>query len=212
MHFSTASSSQRLPFKRNGILWMSLAAFTTVWIYTLVQTNDLNNWLLENLLVVVLLLALGLTYHRYRFSDLSYVLIALFLVVHVYGSTYTYAENPLGDWIKQVLHWKRNPYDRLVHFSFGLLLAYPAREWLLTVEHTARHWAYWIPVGLGLLLGAGYELMEWLVADVFFSQQGPAYLGTQGDVWDAQKDMALGLAGAAIAMGLTFLSVERERE
>ena len=200
MTFTTSSSSQHIPLLKNNWIKLYLFFFIGVWTYTLIATSDLNNWLLENTLVVLLLLVLGISYKKYSFSDLSYLLITLFLYVHVYGSTYTYAENPLGDRIKELFDTERNQYDRIVHFSFGFLLAYPTREFFVRFLKL-KNWLCWVlPVEISLSVGAAYELIEWAVADIFFKKQGAAYLGTQGDIWDAQKDMFLAFAGALIAM------------
>lgn len=200
MTFTTTSSTRRIPFLKNNWIKLYLLVFISIWTYTFIVTPDLNNWLLENTLVVLFLIPLILTYKKYPLSDLSYLLITLFLCVHVYGSTYTYAENPLGYWLKELFDTKRNQYDRIVHFSFGLLLAYPMRELFLTILKLKK-WLTWVlPVEISLSIGAAYELIEWAVADIFFKKQGAAYLGTQGDIWDAQKDMFLAFAGALLAM------------
>ena len=127
MPFTLAISANRTPFKQNPWLWIFLTSFATIWISTLVGTNDLNNWLLENTLTVIFFLFLLFSYKKYQFSDLSYLLITVYLCLHVYGAKYTYAENPFGYWLKDHMGWKRNHYDRIVHFSFGFLLAYPMR-------------------------------------------------------------------------------------
>ncbi|MBC7487319.1 MAG: DUF2238 domain-containing protein [Cytophagaceae bacterium] len=210
MTFTTTSSTRRTPFLKNNWIKLYLLVFISIWTYTFIVTPDLNNWLLENTLVVLFLIPLILTYRKYPLSDLSYLLIALFLCVHVYGSTYTYAENPLGDWLKELFDTKRNQYDRIVHFSFGFLLAYPMRELFLNI-FKLKKWLTWVlPVEISLSIGAAYELIEWAVADIFFKNQGAAYLGTQGDVWDAQKDMFLAFAGALIAM-ITLVLIKKIR-
>ena len=141
-------------------------------------------------------------------SDFSYLLITVFLCVHVYGSTYTYAENPFGDWLKEFFHAKRNLYDRIMHFSVGFLLAYPMRELFIRILKL-KTWLGWVlPVEVSLSVGAAYELIGWAVADVFFKKQGAAYLGTQGDIWDAQKDMFLAFSGALIAI-LLLASIKK---
>jgi len=200
MTFTTTSSTRRTPFLKNNWIKLYLLVFIGIWAYTFIVTPDLNNWLLENTLVVLFLIPLLLTYRKYPLSDLSYLLIALFLSVHVYGSTYTYAENPLGDWLKELFDTKRNQYDRMVHFSFGFLLAYPMRELFLTILKLKKWVAWALPVEISLSIGALYEIIEWAVADIFFKNQGASYLGTQGDIWDAQKDMFLAFLGAFIAM------------
>jgi putative membrane protein len=199
MNFTIAISNHRVPFKKNYWLWLYMLVFTGIWISTYTGTTDINNWMLENALVVLFLIFLFFTYRRYQFSDLTYLLIFIYLCLHVYGSKYTYAENPFGYWLKDQLQWQRNNYDRLVHFSFGFLLAYPMRELFLKWLRYPKLVSWILPIEITLSISAFYELVEWAVADVFFKAQGDAYLGTQGDIWDAQKDIFLAVIGAIIA-------------
>ena len=149
MSFTVAISPTRKPFKSNPLLWILSCAFFIVWLSTIIGTTDLNNWLLENTLTFLFITFLISTIKKYQFSDLSYLLICIYLCLHVYGSKYTYAENPFGYWLKDYFHFGRNHYDRIVHFSFGFLLAYPMRElflrwlkypktvsWILPIEIT----------------------------------------------------------------------------
>jgi putative membrane protein len=99
----------------------------------------------------------------------------------------------------EIFNFKRNHYDRIVHFSFGFLLAYPMREMFLNWLRFPVWVAWVLPLEITLSISAFYELIEWAVADVFFQAQGDAYLGTQGDVWDAQKDIFLATIGAVLA-------------
>ena len=108
----------------------------------------------------------------------------------------------------EIFNFKRNHYDRIVHFSFGFLLAYPMREMFLNWLRFPVWVAWVLPLEITLSISAFYELIEWAVADVFFQAQGDAYLGTQGDVWDAQKDMALAFSGAVLSM-LLFSTLKR---
>ncbi len=199
MPFSLAISNYRTPFQKNYWLWIFITVFTGIWISTLVGTTDMNNWLLENTLVFLFLAFLLFTYRKYKFSDLSYLLVCVYLCLHVYGSKYTYAENPFGYWLKEVFHTERNHYDRIVHFSFGFLLAYPMRELFLKWIGYPKLVSWILPIEITLSISAFYELIEWAVADVFFKAQGDAYLGTQGDIWDAQKDIFLAFSGAILA-------------
>ncbi|MBL7837105.1 MAG: DUF2238 domain-containing protein, partial [Bacteroidetes bacterium] len=114
MKFSTAVSNFRIPLKVNTWLWMFIVVFTGIWISTLVGTSDLNNWLLENALTFISLIFLIFSFKRYQFSDLSYLLIFIYLCLHVYGSKYTYADNPFGYWLQDVFQTERNHYDRIV--------------------------------------------------------------------------------------------------
>lgn len=204
--YSTASTTQRTPFSENGLLKIFVLVFTLCWVATLVVTPDLANWITENALTVLLLIGLTISYKRFKFSDLSYTLIFVYILLHIYGATYTYAENPFGYWLKDLLGWERNHYDRIVHFSFGLMLAYPMRDYFMNWFKWPV-WVCWVlPIEITMSFSGLYEIIEWLVADVFFPAEGVAYLGTQGDVWDAQKDMVLAFSGATISMLLACWS------
>ena len=199
MPFTIAISEFRITFRNNRWLQVFVLLFFAVWIKTFIGTTDMHNWILENTLVFIFLIFLTFTYKKYQFSDLSYLLVCVYLCLHVYGSQYTYAENPLGYWLQDVFHASRNHYDRIVHFSFGFLLAYPMREMFLRWLRFPSWVAWSLPVEITMSISAMYELVEWAVADVFFPSQGVAYLGTQGDIWDAQKDIFLAFSGAIIA-------------
>lgn len=205
MAFTTAISKARHTLKENNWLKVFLIFFTINWINSYVGTTDTANWLLENTLVFIFIVFLIFTYKKYKFSDLSYLLVCVYLCLHVYGSKYTYAENPFGYWLKDELNLSRNHYDRIVHFSFGFLLAYPMREMFLKWLKFPKWVAWTLPIEITLSISAFYELIEWAVADVFFKAQGDAYLGTQGDIWDAQKDIFLAFTGAILATTIVSL-------
>jgi putative membrane protein len=133
-------------------------------------------------------------------SDLSYILLAVFLTLHAVGAHYTYSQVPLGDWLKDALHLSRNHFDRIVHFAFGLLLAYPVREFLLRAVGVKNFWAYYAPVSAILAFSGFFEIVESWVAMLVSPELGDAYLGTQGDIWDAQKDMTVAFVGAILTM------------
>lgn len=199
MAFTIAISPNRTPLLKNRWLQFFIIVFTSVWVSTLVGTTDMANWLMENTLVFIFLIYLIASFKKHQFSDVSYLLITIYLCLHVYGSKYTYADNPFGYWLQEVLHTQRNHYDRIVHFSFGFLLAYPMRELFLNYFKFPAWVAWSLPIEITLSISAFYELIEWSVADIFFPAQGDAYLGTQGDIWDAQKDIFLAFSGAIIA-------------
>ena len=144
-------------------------------------------------------------WRRFVFSDLSLLLLALFGTLHAYGAHYTYSETPLGNALREALGLARNPYDRVVHFAFGLLVTYPLREVALRVLHVRRLWGWLLPLLAALALSASYELVESWAARLVAPELGTAFLGTQGDEWDAQKDMGAALAGALLALGATAL-------
>jgi putative membrane protein len=186
--------------------------FAAFWVYTGLTTPDMVNWLLENTLTLSMVIFLVAFYNIFRFSDTGYTLIFLFLLLHVYGSQYQYADNPFGEWLKEQFGLQRNHYDRLVHFGFGLLLAYPMHE-VLAYGFKVKHFlSYLMPVEFILSLSALYEIVEWFVADVAFdgAEQGMEFLGMQGDIWDAQKDMGLAFLGSLFAMGVAFALRKRK--
>jgi len=205
MAFSTISSPARVPYKHNSKLQIYLAIFVVFWIYTFIITPNRTNWFTENTLTAAFLVLVTATHRKFKFSDLSYTFMFVYILLHVYGAIYTYAENPFGFWLQEKLSLERNHYDRIVHFSFGLMLAYPMRDYF-------RNWFKWprwvcsvLPVEITMSFSALYELVEWAVADILYPEEGVAFLGSQGDEWDAQKDMFLAFAGAVIIMTSRFL-------
>ena len=202
MAFSIAISNYRTPFKSNRWMQFFTVIFAINWANSYIGNTNDANWFLENTLVFLFLGFLIYSYKKFQFSDLSYLLICVYLCLHVYGSKYTYAENPFGYWLKDYFNLARNHYDRIVHFSFGFLLAYPMRELFLKWLKFPAWVAWTLPIEITLSISAFYELIEWAVADVFFKAQGDAYLGTQGDIWDAQKDIFLAFVGSIIATTL----------
>jgi len=174
--------------------------FCLVWVWAAINPVFPKDWFLENLLVFIFVPIIFISARYFKLSDSSYTLVTLFLILHVIGSHYTYAHVPLGFTIQELLGSTRNMYDRLVHFGFGLLLAYPLRDIFLRVAKVKGFWSYYLPIELVLAFSALYEIIEWLVAAIVDPEAGLAFLGAQGDIWDAQKDMALAAGGAVIAM------------
>jgi putative membrane protein len=190
----------------NNLLLVFILVFVTVWANSIIGTTDMANWIIENTLTVISLVFLISTFKAFRFNTFSYLLLTIFLCMHVYGSKYTYAENPLGFYLQDIFNSPRNQYDRLVHFSFGFLLFYPMWECFSKWLKYPKSISLSLPILLVVFVGAIYEIIEWLVADVFFTEQGISYLGTQGDIWDAQKDMAVAFVGVCLAT-LLFIFV-----
>jgi len=143
----------------------------------------------------------------FTFSRISITLIFLYLCLHEIGAHYTYSEVPYDAWFKsltgyslnETMGWSRNHFDRAIHFSYGLLLAYPIREVFLRIANVRGFWGYFLPLDLTMSTSMMYELFEWGAAEVFGGDLGMAYLGTQGDVWDAHKDTSLAMLGSFTA-------------
>jgi putative membrane protein len=200
---STSTSRKIAQVSKNRVLQGLLLWYVTIWIVTAINPLDRHDWFLENLLVISLVAVLVATYRAFPLSDLSYLLIAAFLTLHAIGAHYTYAQVPLGYWIQNAFGLSRNHFDRVVHFSFGLLMAYPIREVFLRVANARGFWAYYLPLDVTLAFSALYEIMEMVIASMVAPGTGDAWLGTQGDVWDAQKDMGLAAVGALLCMIIT---------
>jgi putative membrane protein len=198
-----------------------LALLAIWWTALAIAPLDRHAWLLENALLVVAVVVLVSTYRWFPLSRISYTLIFLFLCLHALGAHYTYADVPYDRWwasltgvtFNELVGWERNNFDRVVHFSYGLLLAYPIRELFLRIAGVRGFWGYFLPLDLTMSTSMLFELIEWFAAEVFGGDLGVAYLGTQGDVWDAHKDMALASLGALIAMSATaFLNSRARRD
>ena len=193
---------------KRKLLFGLLCWYGLLWIVLAIAPRDRQDWLLENLLALAAVAVLVATYRRFQFSTPSYVLITAFLSLHAVGAHYTYAEVPVGFWLQHLFGLSRNPFDRLVHFSYGLLLAYPLREVLIRLAGVGRFWSFYLAVS-GMLAQSGFfEIVEAVVAQIVSPELGAAYLGTQGDEWDAQNDMIAATAGALLCMATVFLSTK----
>jgi putative membrane protein len=190
------------PLRENRFLQVVVGLYAVAFGWSAIAPKYPRDWALENLLVIPFLVTLAVTHRRFVFSNFSSLLIALFLALHAYGAHYTYSETPLGAALAEAFGWARNHYDRFVHFGFGVLLAYPLHELARRVLHLRGAWAYCIPFFSAMAMSAGYEIVESWAARIVSPELGTAFLGTQGDEWDAQKDMALAMSGALIALSL----------
>jgi putative membrane protein len=185
---------------------IAVACYVGFWIVLAIHPLDRSDWLLENLLIFISVTVLAFTYRKFRFSNFSYALILIFLAFHTIGAHYTYAKVPAGFWLQNWLHLNRNHYDRVIHFSFGFLLLYPMRELLVRSARAQPQWAIWLAVAALAALSSFFEIIEAVVAQIVRPDLGAAYLGTQGDIWDAQKDMGAAFVGAVItALALVLL-------
>jgi len=190
------------PLHENRFLCGLLVLYAGVFLLAAIRPHDRSDWLLENLLIFALVGLLAAVHRRFVLSNLSHLLLFVFLCLHALGSHYTYSLVPAGFWLEETFGLSRNPYDRIVHFGFGLLLVYPLRELTRRVVHTHGPWSYVVPLLAVLSLSASYEMIEAWTARVVDPELGIAFVGAQGDEWDAQKDMALALSGALLALAL----------
>jgi len=187
-----------------------LAGFLAIFVALGIAPWYRQDWLLENLLVVIAVPLLVLTHRRLRFSNFAYTCLFVFFVLHEIGAHYTYSEVPWREWLAALTGTEaavagRNHYDRFVHFSYGLLLM-PAVVELVEARMSPRGlWRWLMPLLFVMSHSVIYEMIEWIAAVLFGGELGVAYLGTQGDEWDAQKDMALATAGAITGLVLLWI-------
>lgn len=184
---------------------LCLIAYSIVWVWAAINPVYPDDWLLENILAILGVAFFVFTYRSFPLSNLSYIPLTIFMILHAIGAHYTYAETPIGDWMAPVFGWERNNFDRVVHFLFGLLLAYPMRELYYRIIGSRGVWGIVLSIDVMISLSAIYELVEWGATVVVAPEAGAAFLGAQGDPWDAHKDMALASLGACITMGITFV-------
>ena len=186
-----------------------LLTLAAVFIWSLIKPLSLLTWALEAFPVIIAVPLLLLLYKKFRFTNLAYWLILIHAVILLVGAHYTYAHVPLFNWLKDALHLSRNHYDRLGHFAQGFIPALLAREVLLRKSPLQKgFWLGFTVICFCLAFSALYELIEWVSA-IILGAGADAFLGSQGDVWDTQKDMAFALAGAAFSL-LTLSKVHNK--
>jgi putative membrane protein len=178
-----------------------------------IKPHDRSVWLAENIFTVATVAAMLATHERWPLSDFSYTLTVAFLVMHIIGGHYTYVRVPYDDVthvmfgvrLNRLFGWARNHYDRVVHFAYGLLLAYPFFELFERYAQPVGYWSYFLSPMLVMATSMIFEVLEWWATEILGEGQGAAYLGAQGDEWDAQKDMALATLGSFLTILVVYL-------
>ncbi len=177
-----------------------IAIFLTVLVWSGLAPQDFKTWCLEVFPAVAGALVLWFTRERFPLTRLTYVLILVHAIILMIGGHYTYAEVPLGDWVRDAIDGTRNNYDKLGHFAQGFVPAIIARELVIRLHvFNSVRWRNFFIVSLCLGISAFYELIEWWVA-LASDEAADAFLGTQGYVWDTQSDMGIALLGAIVAL------------
>jgi len=181
-----------------------LGAYLVLFIVLAFNPVDRSTWWVENLTVWIIVAVLGILYCRgIRFSNTAYALMSVLIFLHTIGGHYTFAKVPF-DWVTDTFDFERNHFDRLAHFSVGFY-AYAVAEWLWVKGLVNNRFIlFTYPVFVIMAVAAGYELVEWIFAITANPEAGIAYLGSQGDIWDAQKDMLADTLGAITAVTLFF--------
>ena len=199
------------PSKATGNRFVPVLAgcYALLWILLAIHPVDRGDWFLENLLVFAAMAVLVLTYRKFQFSNVTYALIAVFLALHAVGAHYTYAKVPAGFWMADWLHLNRNHFDRVIHFGYGILFVYPLQELLRRAAEVRASWVPWLALATIIAMSSFFEILEAIIVQIVHPDLGAAYLGTQGDIWDAQKDMVAAVLGGIL--GTVAVAVVRRR-
>jgi putative membrane protein len=206
---TTASTAGYPSFGENQFLQRLSIAMAAVILIAGIHPDKIFDYFLENATAFTFLFVLALTYRKMPFSDLAYTLMFVYVCLHEWGAHYKYSDVPLGEWMKPWLHTNRNMYDRVAHFSFGLLMTYPLQEVLMRKVGVLSRWRYILPVEAILSFSAIYEMMEAGAAMVLSPERGEEFVGMQGDMWDSQEDMFM--AGIGSVAAVIILAVIRHR-
>jgi putative membrane protein len=198
---ATARSSWRIPIAL-------LSIFAAFWTWLAIAPTSRGDWMMENALTAIAIPLLVFTRNKLRLSNAAYVCLFVFFCLHTVGSHYTYSLVPYDAWwqsltgrtLNSYFGFERNHYDRLVHFLYGALIVVPSLELFIAYAPPKKAWRILMPIFFIMAHSVVYEMIEWLAALAVAPELGQAYLGTQGDAWDAQKDMALATGGAIVTM------------
>jgi len=192
-----------------------LCIFLAVWIWAAINPGNREAWLNENYITFVAVPVVIFLIRYFKLSNLSVTLITIFLCLHVIGGHFPYPDVPFGYTLAEWFNTARNQYDRLVHFSFGLLLFLPIREAFMKISKTRGFWTYYIPIDVVLALSAFFEIIELIVVGFIKPEQVAAFIGPQADIFDAPKDMLNAFVGALISMLIilvfNLLTVKKSR-
>jgi putative membrane protein len=197
---TTASTAAYPAFRDNRFLHRICAAGALVFGLCAYHPDTIFDFFLENACVLTGIGLLILGYRKLPLSDLSYLVVLAYFSLHEYGAHYKYSDVPLGEWMKPWLHTKRNMYDRVAHFSFGLLMSYPLQEFFMRVVGVRSGWRYLLPMEAILSFSAIYEILEAGMAMILTPERGEEFVGMQGDKWDSQEDMLMAGLGSVMAM------------
>lgn len=221
MKFLQPRSLSKILIAPSAYPLLLLMLFISWWTVLAIAPWYRQDWLLENLLVFIVVPLLIWNYRHLRFSNFSYTLIFIFLCLHEVGAHYTYAKVPYAAWLNHLIGmdintavgFERNQFDRSVHFLYGFLILPACIEIFEARAKLIGFWRYLVPITFIMSHSELFEMIEWQAAEIFGGPLGQAYLGTQGDIWDSQKDSAAAMIGAICSMILCqlYFSLKRKR-
>lgn len=182
----------------NTTLKLLTVFYGCVLLFSAIEPASRAVWVAEITPAILILACIILLSRSYEFSRTAYLLMFVWLVLHTIGSKYTFAEVPFN-WFNDLIQSERNNFDRVAHFSIGFY-AFPIAEYLYKKNHCTKLLASLFGLFAIMSIAAGYEIIEWWYAVLAGGDEGIAFLGSQGDVWDAQKDMLCDTLGAIISL------------
>jgi putative membrane protein len=198
----THRHAAKLPGITYPLILLGILGLVVVW--SGINPHQRFDWIVDNSLGLALIALVVFSGRYFRLSHLSYTAMFIFMVAHIVGTHWTYQETPFGYTLAQWFgETRRNHYDRLIHFLFGLCFAYPVREVCLRIADMRGFWGLYIPFDVTMAMSALFEILEMALAITIGGDQGTDYIGSQGDVWDAQKDMFLAGVGALLTITAT---------
>jgi putative membrane protein len=195
------ASKYDVSFKKDRPLHLMIIIYIVIFVILSLEPVDLFEWWGENLASMLAVALLARLYKKYKLTNSSYACILILLILHSIGAHYTYSFCPIGDWLKGYLGLKRNNFDRLVSFTFGLLISFPVMELLYRKLRIRYIQACVLSSVIVLSICALYELYEMYFSMILSPEQSVIFLGGQGDIWDSQNDMVMVLLGTLITMG-----------
>lgn len=181
----------------NSLIWLSVL-YLAVFLFSAVEPSSRAVWYAEILPAIMIFCGIWFISHHQRLSSLSYCLMFIWLILHTIGARYTFADVPF-DWFNHLIGSERNNFDRVAHFAIGLY-AYPIAELLIRRNLSTPLIAGLFGLFTMMSIAAGYEIIEWWYAVIAGGEEGIAFLGSQGDIWDAQQDMLCDTLGALLAI------------
>lgn len=189
--------------KRPSVLLVLSTFYSCVFLFSAFDPVSRAVWVAEILPALLILAGIFYMASRFEFSMTALVLMFVWLIFHTIGSKYTFADVPF-DWFNNLIGSERNNFDRVAHFSIGFY-AYPIAEYLIKTKKCSTPLAMAFGLFTLMSVAAGYEIIEWWYAAIAGGEEGIAFLGSQGDIWDAQKDMLCDTAGALSALLIMFI-------
>ena len=193
---ATTIATPPAPFERKLLVGIAIVAL----LVSGIAPKDRLTWFLEVIWVIVAIPIIALNWRRFPLTRLLCWLLVAHALVLIHGGAYTYAETPLGFWLRDTFGFERNPWDRVGHLMQGFVPAILARELMLRCTPLRRGgWLFYLVLAACLSFSAFFELIEWWSA-LIYGADADAFLATQGDVWDTQWDMFLCLVGATVSL------------